>query len=258
MAAASGLEARVLGDGPPLVLVHGGVGPELTWVAQHELAARWRLVVPWRRGFAPSPAAERVDFLVDADDLAGLLAALDAPAHVVGYSYGGIGLATAVGREPSLARSLTLVELPIFGVAMDDPEVAALARVSDAYTGDGAAAGPPDAATRDAFERVFGVPPRVEGERAAAIDTARALARGLRSPVEAAPDVEAVADAGVPALVVTGGHTPALETIGDVLADRLRARREVVPGAGHAVPRARGFNALLEGFLADVPAGSER
>jgi pimeloyl-ACP methyl ester carboxylesterase len=246
---AEALATRVLGHGPAIVLVHGGVGPELTWRAQVALAERWRLVIPWRRGFPPSPPAERQDFLADADDLAELLASLRGAVHAVGYSYGGIGLATAVGRDPGLVRSLTLVELPIFSVALDDPDVAALGRVSDAYTGDGADS-PRDEETVTAFERVFGVPPRVEGEQADALERARALARGLRSPNEAAPDLEAVAAAGVPALVVTGGHAAPLERIGDRLAARLGARRDVCTGAGHAVPRAPGFNGLLEGFLA--------
>jgi pimeloyl-ACP methyl ester carboxylesterase len=228
---AEALATRVLGHGPAIVLVHGGVGPELTWRAQVALAERWRLVIPWRRGFPPSPPAERQDFLADADDLAELLASLRGAVHAVGYSYGGIGLATAVGRDPGLVRSLTLVELPIFSVALDDPDVAALGRVSDAYTGDGADS------------------PRDE-ETVAALERARALARGLRSPNEAAPDLEAVAAAGVPALVVTGGHAAPLERIGDRLAARLGARRDVCTGAGHAVPRAPGFNGLLEGFLA--------
>lgn len=49
-----------------MILVHGGAGAELTWEMQDQLAARWTLVIPWRRGFGPSPPAERQDFEVDA------------------------------------------------------------------------------------------------------------------------------------------------------------------------------------------------
>jgi hypothetical protein len=50
-------------------------------------------------------------------------------------------------------------------------------------------------------------------------------------------------------MVVSGAHHDGIETLCDALADRLGARRETVPGAGHAVPRAPGFNDLLEDFL---------
>jgi pimeloyl-ACP methyl ester carboxylesterase len=247
-AMAEELAKRVLGEGPTVVLVHGGVGPELTWRTQEPLAERWRLVIPWRRGFAPSPPG-RQDFLADADDLGALLDGLDGPAHAVGYSYGGLGLAIAAGRAPRRLRSLTLVELPIFSVAIDHPDVAPLARLSDAYTGD--ASGPsPDEATRAAFESFFGVPERTgDRDARAAIDRARALARGLRSPAQAQPDLDAVAAAGVPSLVVSGGHAAGLEAICDALAARLDARRERIEGAGHAVQRAEEFNDLLEAFL---------
>jgi hypothetical protein len=35
----------------------------------------------------------------------------------------------------------------------------------------------------------------------------------------------------------------------DALAERLGARRECLPGAGHAAQRAPGFNQLLEDFI---------
>jgi hypothetical protein len=36
-----------------------------------------------------------------------------------------------------------------------------------------------------------------------------------------------------------------------VLEERLPARREVLPGAGHGIPRAPGYLELLTGFLDD-------
>src|ERR687892_105285 len=54
----SPLSARELGSGPAVVLVHGGVGPGLTWERVEPLADRWTLVIPARRGFRPSPATD--------------------------------------------------------------------------------------------------------------------------------------------------------------------------------------------------------
>jgi hypothetical protein len=52
-----------------------------------------------------------------------------------------------------------------------------------------------------------------------------------------------------PVLVVTGDHEPAFEAVADVLCARLDAERLVLPGAGHAVQNAPGFNPALEEFL---------
>src|SRR5436309_4448991 len=108
------LDVRVMGSGPRAVLVHGGSGPHRTWEMQHELGARWQIVIPSRRGFDGSPAAERQDFENDAADL---LALLSPPAHLVGFSYGGLGALIAAGRRPDLVRSLTIIETPLFAIA---------------------------------------------------------------------------------------------------------------------------------------------
>lgn len=238
------LDIRILGAGEPLLLVHGGVNREETWRAQEPLAERWRLIVPARRGFAPSPPAERQDFEVDARDIGGLLA--EQPAHCVGFSYGAVSLAVAAGADPSRLLSLTLIEPPLFAIAADRPEVQELVALARAYTGDDVAA---RERARVAFEELARVrfPSHPDQERA--FEEARRLAPGLRFPGEARPDLAAIAAAGVPALVVSGDHHPAVEAICDTLSDRLGAQRARLAGCGHAVQRAPGFNDLLERFL---------
>jgi hypothetical protein len=56
-------------------------------------------------------------------------------------------------------------------------------------------------------------------------------------------------EAGVPALVASGGHIAALEHICDALAAELRAARVIAPGAGHFVAAAPSFADQLERFL---------
>jgi pimeloyl-ACP methyl ester carboxylesterase len=53
-----------------------------------------------------------------------------------------------------------------------------------------------------------------------------------------------------PVLVATGGHEPAFEAVADVLCGKLGAERVVLPGAGHAVQNAPGFNDALVRFIA--------
>ena len=237
------IAVRTLGSGPPLLLVHGGVGPHATWIAQEPLAGHWRLIIPSRRGFGDSPPSERQDYEQDAGDLESLIAGLDRP-HAVGFSYGGIGLLVAAGRAPERLRSLTLIEPPMFGLAADDPSVAALSLLSASYT-----AGEIDDADVAQFERFAGIDGPAAGELGAELEEARRLARGLRMPDDAEPDLAAINAAGVPALVVSGGHQPGLEKICDELAGRLGAHRERSEGTGHAVRRTPGFNELLERFL---------
>lgn len=52
-----------------------------------------------------------------------------------------------------------------------------------------------------------------------------------------------------PVLVLTGAHEPAFEAVADVLCDAPCAERLVLPGAGHAVQNAPGFNEALVGFV---------
>jgi pimeloyl-ACP methyl ester carboxylesterase len=241
----STLAARRLGRGPAVILVHGGVGPELTWDLQEPLAERWALVIPWRRGFEPSPEAARQDFEVDADELLALLED-EGGAHVVGFSYGGVGAAIAAGRRPELIHSLVLIEAPLYTLAPEDPEIRELIRLGDAFLAGGQARDDPD---RRAFLELAGL----EGspaERAAELESAERLAVGGRLPGEADPDVDAIVGARIPILVMSGGHNAALERLCDAIAERTGGERASIPGAGHAVPRAPGFNERLEEFLA--------
>jgi pimeloyl-ACP methyl ester carboxylesterase len=240
------LSVRRLGTGPSVLLVHGGVGPRLTWERQEPLAERWSLMIPARRGFRPSPPTDRQDFERDAKDLAPLLA--DRP-HLVGFSYGGVSCALLATSDPERVRSLTLVEAPIYAAAPDDPEVRRLIEIGDAFL-----AGEGTSESDEEFMRRAGIDPEVSAEHREEIEEAVAAARGGRSPSEASIDLDRLAASGLPTMVVSGEHTAAIERLCDALADRLGARREIVPGAGHAVPRAPGFNRVLEDFLAELPA----
>ena len=69
---------------------------------------------------------------------------------------------------------------------------------------------------------------------------------------EAVPD--ALSGAGVPTTVVSGNHSPVFELACDAVARALHASRRHAPGAGHDLPRAPDFAALLE----DVLGGASR
>ena len=226
-----------------LVLVHGSVtNGAMTWSAQRELADRWELVVLDRPGFPPGPPVERVDFETDARWLVERLQPGD---HLCGHSYGGVVCLLAAAGFPSL-RSLTVIEPPATDAARGHPDADAFAAGAIELWRDG----PLDpeaflraflAAVGSAFDPPSPLPPELE-------QGARAL-RTERGPWEAVIPVDELRPAPFPKLVVSGAHHAAFDAICDALERDLGAERVVLPGAGHAVQRAPGFNEALAEFL---------
>jgi pimeloyl-ACP methyl ester carboxylesterase len=236
------------GKGPEVLLVHGGASPATTWFGLAPLSGRWTLAFVHRRGYPPSPPPPegRQDFDVDAADLAELL---DSRPHVVAHSYGVLGALIAATRRPTQVRSLTLIEPALFYLVPDDPEVARLKRMGDAVLTHGLETEP---ATLRAFLQLAGAPVADEGPLSDDIARGVRRAHGSRLPGEARPALDVLRDAGIPSLVASGGHAPALERICDALATALCAQRLVAPGAGHFVAAAPGFADRLEQFLISV------
>jgi pimeloyl-ACP methyl ester carboxylesterase len=232
------------GEGPEVLLVHGGASPPTTWAGLESLAARWTLASVYRRGYPPSPLEPdgRHDFDVDADDIAALLSGRS---HVVAHSYGTLGAAIAATRSPDRVRSLTLIEPPLY-LEPDDPDVARLRRLGDEVLARGLDADPE--VLRE-FLTIAGAPVPDSGPLPEAVAHGVRRAHGGRSPSEANPPLEVLRDAGVRCLVASGAHDPSAERICDLVAEALGAERLVAPGAGHFVAAAPGFAEQLERFL---------
>lgn len=100
------------GAGDPVVLLHGGCGTALAhWRRQIPVfAERFRVVAPDFRGCGRSSHREHyeIDFYQrDAADIAELIRQLGlAPAHVIGFSDGGIVGLLLAAEYPDLVRSL--------------------------------------------------------------------------------------------------------------------------------------------------------
>jgi pimeloyl-ACP methyl ester carboxylesterase len=233
------------GQGPELLLVHGGASSATTWSALAPLSERWTLAFAHRRGYPPSPPPlnGRQDFDVDAADLAPLL---DGRPHVVAHSYGAVGALIAATRRPEQVRSLTLIEPPLAYLVPDDPDVTRLKRMGEAVLTHGLET---DAATLREFLKLAGAPGVDEGPLSDDVPRGVRRAHGSRSPYEARPALDVLRDAGVPALVASGAHSAALERIQDALATALHAQRLIAPGAGHFVAAAPGFADRFEQFL---------
>jgi pimeloyl-ACP methyl ester carboxylesterase len=222
------------------MLVHGSVGnAAATWAQQRTLADRFTLVLVTRPGYPPSPPKERIDFAEQAEQVAALLRPGD---HLVGHSYGGVVSLLAASRRLDGLRSLTVNEPPAFAIARGDAAVEDfLARFPEAPR--------EPRAYLDFFLPLVGssiaLPDPLPPELAAGARAALAE----RPPHEADIPLRELAATPFPKLVVSGGHSAMFDVVCDVLARELGAERAVVPGAGHSIPRAPGYNETLLRFL---------
>src|SRR5436309_15846533 len=233
------MHVELLGAGPRVVLVHGSVSNgTMTWGEQRALADRYTLVIVDRPGYPPNEPEARIDFEEQAAAIAELVQPGD---HLVGHSYGGVISLLAAARRPDLG-SLTVCEPPAFGVARGHPAVDDFLERFPQAPDDprgylefflplvGSATKLPDP-----------LPPEIEaGARAALVE---------RPPWEAEIPFAKLSAAQYPKLVVSGAHHAAFDAVCDLLEPRMGAERAVLPGAGHSIPRAPGFNERLEDFL---------
>jgi len=228
---ASDLAVDVWGAGEPVVLVHGSLatGAE-EWEAQRPLADEgFRLLVLDRRGYGRSPAAEGEDFLRDADDIAALMGD---GAHLVGHSYGGLGVLFAAARRPEATRSLTLLEPGAFALGQDQPAGRALVdAVRRAWDADL----PDEEWVVDFLKAVGSDPDEFPAEfLTVAVPLTPVLRRG-RALWDAQLPLAELASAPFPKLVVSGGHSAGFDAVCDDLAVRIGASRAQVAGAGHEI-----------------------
>lgn len=219
------------GSGEQVVLVHGSLatGRE-EWEAQQPLADEgYRLLVVDRRGYGRSPTVDGEDFLRDGQDIAALM---DGGAHLVGHSYGGLGVLVAAARRPDVTRSLAVLEPPAISLGQDDPVVREFtARMREVWELD-----LPDRVWMERFLEAVGsdpdaLPPELLD---AALPLVPVMRRG-RLPSGTELPIAALASTTFPKLVVSGGHAPGFEAICDALATKIGAGRSVVEGAGHEI-----------------------
>lgn len=237
------------GEGTPAVFVHGSIasGTQM-WFAQKPLADEgYELLLVDRRGYGKSPEVDGEDFRRDADDIVAVLEE-HAPdgAHLVGHSYGAIVTLYAAAGRPDLVRTLTVLEPPAFGI-VDHPAVDELVERAQGVWRDDSLS---DREFLLEFIEVIGghgvdIPEHI----LSALERHVPTVRGARPAWEADPPLDELADAAVPTLVVSGGHSEAFDTICDHVEERLGARREVLIGAAHEIATlGEPFNRLLHDF----------
>jgi esterase len=246
-----GIHYDELGEGVPILCVHGGGSTALMWAdAIGELARFGRVIAYDRRGCARSERPEpyeRTTVAEQADDAAALLDTLtDVPAVVIGRSYGGAVAIDLALRHTASVQALVLLEadaLGISGVGLEWTralrgrlrEVAARDGVDAVYAamigevlGDGA---------WDSFPREI---------RRILTKNGRALLAELEYVDEVMPGAPELAALAAPTLLVAASDSPPPQReMNDALADVLPNVRSAFVGGGHlidpAAPEVLGF-----------------
>jgi len=249
------LFVRIWGEGHPerVVLLHGSnvPDPDVTWQKQRPLAAQYELVVVDRRGFGQSPPADHITWESEMSDL---LALIGERAHIVGHSYGGV-LALLLGSShPERVRSLVAIEPPAFGLALEDPTIAAYVQLAAPVHTAG-----PDLTPEEFLRRLIaaqGEEPPAEFAFAPAHRKAVNTTGISPDPATAPIVVEHLAAAPFPKLVASGSWSAQMETTCDHVAARIGAERANFPGSRHS-PQQLGapFNDRLCAVFAAAESG---
>ncbi|MBF6046301.1 alpha/beta fold hydrolase [Streptomyces sp. NRRL B-1677] len=257
---------EVVGEGEPLVLVHGGLTDHYTWQAVvPALAASFRVLVYDRRGHSGSTRTLGNGVRRDhEDDLAALMETLGfAPAHVAGNSF---GASTALGlavRRPGLFRSLIAHEPPLLGVIRGDDPAHVLVRAAQEGIDTAVAlilAGEESEGVRRFMEEVAlgpgswaALPARV---RAVLVANSRAFVHEQCDPGWASLDLTRLSGFSAPALLTYG--TESLPWLPPVTVELSRSVRQAelrgLEGAGHVpqVSHPETYAEMVREFIAAV------
>ncbi len=107
---------EIVGEGEPVLLLHGGMCTLETWAPQiPALSAKYRVIIPERRGHGrTADVAGPITYEIMATDTIAFMTALRIEAaHLVGWSDGAlVGLLVAMQR-PDLAKKLGYISRPI-------------------------------------------------------------------------------------------------------------------------------------------------
>ena len=244
-----------VGEGEPLVIVHGGWTDHTAFDAVVEPLARSFTVIRYdRRGHSRSEYGGPAPRRRDEDDLAELIDVLGLGAvHLLGTSYGAcIALGLAI-RRPDLVRSVLAHEPPLLGVVPDPDAQALIAGVQEQL-----AAGDTTGGTRRFFEEGVLGPGSWERLpatlRHAAMSNAQTFIDLRDDPDWATLDLDALSRLPRPVLITTGETSPSWLHDGPrAVAAAARIATLTIAGAGHSphLTHPDALVAVIEAFARD-------
>nr|WP_198371864.1 alpha/beta hydrolase [Roseomonas rosulenta] len=239
------------GQGPPVVLIHGGLQDFRMWRdLLPSFAAHYRVVSYSRRNRFPDPVSAEgtPDGAGDlhAEDLAALLRSLGIErAHVVAHSSGAVAALFFASRYPGMVRSLALNEPPAAGLLAGTPDGQSLLREQGqrlAPARSAFAAGDLNHGVRlfvDAVRGAGAFDRQPEADQRMALDNAAShLADQVSTHPRAPFGCDAASRISAPVLLTGGDRsTPFFAAILDALERCLAdSERATVAGAAHNVP----------------------
>ena len=254
------IHVLTVGDGPPVVLLHGLGGSLMTWQGVADaMSERYRVILVDLPGHGASSAPDPGECDYSPAALAravaeAVAAVCDEPAVVAGHSLGGAVGALMAAASPQLVARLVLID-PAGAGEDADPE---LVRLIEAET--------TDAASREILELFFhdrtlvtstGVSEHSRMLAQPGVHAAvRAVARGTFDGAAQRLDIrDTLADIDVPVLVIWGAEDRVFDVSqADALGRAVpRARVKIVAETGHVphLERPEAVVALIDEF----PAG---
>ncbi len=230
---------EMIGEGEPVLLLHGGLCTIETWGPQiPALAEKYRLIMPERRGHGRTrdlPGPITYEIMVD-DTIAFMDALRLESAHLIGWSDGAMIALMVAMKRPGLVRKLGYISQPLNPDGTRPKYVAMMAQMTPAH-----------------------LPPFLEAGYAAVSPDGPAHYAVVAEKMVAAWR----ADRGIPLENIRGVQTPTLVLVGDddigtvegaaaMQAAMPSAQLAVIPGASHALAMEKPevVNRLLLDFLA--------
>jgi esterase len=257
---AQALELAVteLGEGPPLIVLHGLLGRARNWLTvARALQGRWGVRLVDLRNHGASPWSDEMGYPAMAADIAALIERLEAgPAPVLGHSMGGKVAMTLALTRPELVARLVIVDIaPVryaqgydtYVRAMQAVNLAAVAKRADA---DAALVGAvPEAAMRGfLLQNLEGAGGRF------AWQPNLAVLQEAMTELTGFPEALAGRRYEGPTFCLRGERSDYVDEAGEAALRRFFPRAEIrtVPGAGHwpHAERPAEFLRLLEPCLA--------
>lgn len=261
-AAAEDVEARgarfpyvAEGRGAPVIFLHGSFADLRFWGGVRETAAaEHRFIAYTRRAYGtgtwPEPPNGETGRVAQVADLVALIEAWGGPASLVGVGNSGQVALMAAAEAPDLVRAVVLFEPTLLPLLWGSSGPEGGAEIADAYDmalEDALAAEDPEAAMRQVYEFLYGLPKGGfdglgPGFRAMALELAPHIAAEGGSPGPSLISCGALGRVQAPVLLVVAGDSRSVWALGaEAAAECLpHATIETVAGVGHDWPIADG------------------
>ena len=214
-----------VGDGLPLVLVHGTATNHLVWEpVLPELGKHFSVYAMDRRGRGESGNGDAYDIDREIADVEAVCDAIDGPVNLLGHSFGAV---CALGTIPRISdlRRVILYEPPLWTEAREPLPETVIERMETL-----AERGENEAILETFFEEVTGNPDRLRLFRSqpryqARVEAASKMPREIRARRTFRPDATTFADVDVPTRFFLGTESS------QGLKLSIRAARDILPNA---------------------------